>query len=54
MVSDVQGGVTLVVSHLEETEPDKYAETCEEELDPDDLASNGILSDDDSAAVTAK
>lgn len=46
-------GVTLVVSHIEEIESDEYAETFEEELDPDDLASYGILSDDDSATVTA-
>lgn len=43
-------GVILVVSHIQENEPDEYVE---EELDPDGLASYGKLSNYNSAAVTA-
>lgn len=47
-------GVILVVSHIEEVDPDdEYVETCEDELDPDGLASYGMLSNYNCAAVIA-
>ncbi|XP_063853515.1 phosphatidylinositol transfer protein beta isoform-like isoform X8 [Scylla paramamosain] len=53
MESDGEGVVTLVVSDLEEIEGYGYADTSEEEVILDDLAVNEVISDDDSATLTA-
>ena len=45
--------VTLIVSDLEETEFDAYANTSDEEIDLDDLAVNEAINDD-SATLTAR
>ena len=53
MESDEEGVMTLNVSDLEEIEFDDYADTSEEETDIDDLAVNEVISEDDSATLTA-